>query len=196
MCVAEWSLVLGPVLWVSSFLYPRGCCKFQKSFSLDPLFFGGNRCDVLYCCLVWAMAALLMNQAPSGLGPSGEYRSLVPRLSHTILTDRVSLRTDSRPTAIAPLDHALRDNGTVPICALTRARSISTVRRCRTAPGTSFRCSLALCTSSCSGASEDRSVGSGAPAIHTHILNDTSGMPFVFMRRQGCHYFYADALKK
>jgi hypothetical protein len=117
-------------------------------------------------------------------------------LTHTILTDRVSLRTDSRPTAIAPLDHALRDSGTVPICALTRARSISTVRRCRTAPGTSFRCSLALCTSSCSGASEDRSVGSGAPAIHTHILNDTSGMPFVFMRRQGCHYFYADALKK
>jgi len=29
------------------------------------------------------MAALLMNQAPSGLGPSGEYRSLVPRLSHS-----------------------------------------------------------------------------------------------------------------
>ena len=102
----------------------------------------------------------------------------------------------SRPTAIAPLDQALRNRGTVPICALTRARSISAVRRCCTAPGTSFRCSHALCTSSCIGASEDRSVGSGAPAIHTHILNDTSGMPFVFMRRQGCHYFYADALKK
>ena len=29
----------------------------------------------------------------------------------------------------------------------------------------------------------------GPPAKHTHILNDTSGVPFVFMRRQPHHVY-------
>ena len=70
-------------------------------------------------------------------------------LTHTILTDRVSLRTDSRPTAIAPLDHALRDSGTVPICAQSGPALPLHATAIHPATGTSFRCSRVLGVSSC-----------------------------------------------
>ena len=56
------------------------------------------------------MAALLMNQAPSGLGPLGEYRSLVPRLSHTVLRP-VSVSELTVGQRLRPLDRRYRMDG-------------------------------------------------------------------------------------